>query len=136
MGFEENEAALMHAVDAWNSGDVDSYLNLYSDRIKLQAGTYDFPGKQAVAGMYRSFHAGVPGVRLEIHETLGVGDRLACRHTVRGMHTGELMGIPATGKGIAMMGITIMHFHEGEVTERWDSDDSAEVLARLRASAG
>jgi predicted ester cyclase len=46
------------------------------------------------------------------------------------------MGIPPTGREIAMTGITIMHFDQGAVTERWDSDDSAEVLARLQESAG
>src|SRR5687768_11915308 len=57
VGVEENEAALMRAVDAWNAGDVDAYLNLYDESLKLHAGTYDFPDKQAVGGMYRGMFA-------------------------------------------------------------------------------
>jgi steroid delta-isomerase-like uncharacterized protein len=133
MGFEENEKALMRAVEAWNAGDVDSYLDLYSEDIKLHAGTYDFPDKAAVAGMYKGFHAAVPGVQLEIHDAFGDGERLACRYTVRGTQTGELMGIPPSGKEISMTGITIMHFDGDQVAERWDSDDSAEVFAKLRS---
>jgi steroid delta-isomerase-like uncharacterized protein len=133
MGFEENEKALMRAVEAWNSGDVASYLELYSEDIKLHAGAYDFPDKAAVAGMYTGFHAAVPGVQLEIHDAFGGGERLACRYTVMGTQTGELMGIPPSGKEISMTGITIMHFENGTVAERWDSDDSAEVFARLRS---
>jgi steroid delta-isomerase-like uncharacterized protein len=133
MGVKENEATLARAVEAWNRGDVDSYMGLYADGIKLHAGTYDFPDRSAVEGMYKGFHGAVPGVQLDIHETFGDGEKLALRYTVIGTHTGELMGIPPTGKEISMTGITVMHFEDGKVVERWDSDDSAEVLSRLRS---
>jgi predicted ester cyclase len=45
------------------------------------------------------------------------------------------MGIPPTGRQISIMGITIMHFEDGRVVERWDSDDSAEAFSRLRGDA-
>jgi steroid delta-isomerase-like uncharacterized protein len=135
MEQKDNEAALIQAVKAWNAGDVDSYMELYGENIKLHAGTYDFPNKNAVEGMYKGFLAATSDLRLEIHETIGDGDRLAARYTVNGTHTGELMGIPATGREISMTGITIMHFEDGKVVERWDSDDSVEVLSRLRADS-
>jgi hypothetical protein len=53
MGFEENEAALRQAVDAWNSGDVESYLQVYDEGLKLHLGTYDFPDIDSVRNMYR-----------------------------------------------------------------------------------
>jgi C-1 hydroxylase len=123
----------MRAVEAWNSGDVDSYMELYAENIKLHAGTYDFPDKKAVESMYKGFHAATSDLRLDIHETVGDGDRLAVRYTVTGTHTGMLMDIPPTGREISMTGITIMHFEDGKVVERCDSDDSAEVFSRLRA---
>jgi steroid delta-isomerase-like uncharacterized protein len=135
MTVDKNESALMRAVDAWNTGDVDTYMQLYADDIKLHAGTYDFPDKAAVESMYKGFHAATSGLRLEIHETFGVGDKLAARYTVRGTHSGELMGIPPSGGEISMTGLTIMHFRGGKVIERWDSDDSAEVLSNLRAGS-
>jgi steroid delta-isomerase-like uncharacterized protein len=128
----ENENLLTRAVEAWNAGDVDSYMELYAPDIKLHAGTYDFPSKEAVEAMYKAMHAATSGLRLDIHETFGDGDRLAARYTVAGTHTGELMGIPATGRPISITGITIMKFEDGRVAERWDSDDSATVLSRLR----
>jgi steroid delta-isomerase-like uncharacterized protein len=131
---QQNEAALMRAVEAWNSGDVDAYMELYAENIKLHAGTHDFPDKKAVESMYKGFHAATSDLRLDIHETLGEGDSLALRYTVTGIHTGQLMDIPPTGREISMTGITIMHFEDGEVVERWDSDDSAEVLSRLRSA--
>ncbi|MGH2712066.1 MAG: ester cyclase [Actinomycetota bacterium] len=72
-------------------------------------------------------------MQLDIHEAFGDADNPAVRYTVSGTQTGELMGIQPTGKEISMTGITIMHFQDGKVAERWDSDDSAEVFSRLRS---
>jgi hypothetical protein len=136
MGSEENDAALARAVEAWNAGDVDGYLELYDERIKLHAGTFDFPDKQAVGAMYRGFHAATSDLTLTIDESFGEGERLCARYVLRGRHTGDLMGIPATDTDIAITGITVMHFDGGKVVERWDVDDSAEMFSTLRGAAG
>lgn len=128
---EPNEAALMRAVEAWNSGDVDSYMNLYDERLKLHAGSYDFPDKESVGNMYRGMFAGTSDVRLTIHEMFGHEEKLCARYTVTAKHTGELMGIAPTGATFSMSGITIMHFEDDRVVERWDVDDSAQVLSEL-----
>jgi steroid delta-isomerase-like uncharacterized protein len=135
MGVGKNEAALTQAVEAWNSGDVTKYLELYGEGIKLHSGTYDFPDKDSVEAMYRSLFTATSDLRLEIHETFGHGDKLAARYSVTGTHTAELMGIPATGGRIAITGITIMHFEDGKVVERWDVDDSVEVFSRMRGDS-
>jgi steroid delta-isomerase-like uncharacterized protein len=135
VGVEQNKAALMRAVEAWNSGEVARYLELYGAEIKLHAGTYDFADKKAVEDMYKGFFAATSDLRLDIHETFGHENQLAARYTVTGTHTGELMGIPPTGREISITGITIMHFEDGKVVERWDADDSVEALSRLRGDA-
>ncbi len=66
MGVKENEAALMRAVDAWNSGDVNSYLELYAEGIKLHAGNYDFPNQGAVAAMYQGMLAATSEIHLNM----------------------------------------------------------------------
>jgi steroid delta-isomerase-like uncharacterized protein len=135
LGVGQNEAALLRAVEAWNSGEVALYLELYGEGIKLHAGTYDFPDKKSVEDMYKGFFAATSGLRLDIHETFGHENQLAARYTVTGTHTGELMGIPPTGREISITGITIMHFEDGKVVERWDVDDSVEAFSKLRGDS-
>ena len=57
--------------------DVASYLDLYDERIKLHAGTYDFPDKRSVERMYTGFFAAASSLRLDIHETFGRDEKLA-----------------------------------------------------------
>jgi steroid delta-isomerase-like uncharacterized protein len=129
-----NEASLSKAVEAWNSGNLERYLDLYAEDIKLHAGSLELPNKNSVRQMYSGMFDAVSDIRLEIHEFFGVEDKLSARYTVTAKHTGDLMGMPPSGKEFAINGITIMHFDRGKVTERWDVDDSFEVLSGLRGA--
>jgi steroid delta-isomerase-like uncharacterized protein len=131
---EANEASLSKAVEAWNSGNLERYLDLYAEDIKLHAGSLELPNKHSVRQMYSGMFDAVSDIRLEIHEVFGVEDKLSARYTVTAKHTGDLMGMPPSGKEFAINGITIMHFERGQVTERWDVDDSFEVLSGLRGA--
>ena len=53
---------------------------------------------------------------------------LACTAT----HTGELMGIPATGKRVSFTVYTRNRFEGQRMAERWDRADFAGLLAQLR----
>jgi predicted ester cyclase len=132
MGVKENEAALMRAVEAWNSGDVNSYLELYGEGIRLHAGNYDFPNKAAVDAMYKGMFAATSEIHLNMLETFGQDEKLCARYSLDARHTGKLMGIEPTGRQFSMIGITVMHFEDGKVVERWDIDNSSEVFADLR----
>ena len=56
---------------------------------------------------------------------------MAIRWTVNATHQGELMGIPATGKQIAWVGITMAHFADGKIVEMWWSEDHLGMLQQL-----
>ena len=133
MSVKENTTALMRAVEAWNSGDVSSYVELYDEGIRLHAGNYDFPNKAAVEAMYKGMFAATSDLRLNILEVFGQDEKLCCRYSVDARHTGKLMGIEPTGKQFSIIGITVMHFEGERVVERWDVDNSSEVFADLRS---
>ncbi len=53
--------------------------------------------------------------------------------TLTGTHVGEFMGVPSTGRKIALPGITILHFDGDTVIERWVSADMLCLLVQLGA---
>ena len=82
---------------------------------------------------------------MTVDELIGEGDRVMARWTFRGVHTGELFGIPPTGKAVAYAGINIFRVAEGKLAESWDLfdrlwqwqqlgvlPDTAEFLAKAR----
>jgi predicted ester cyclase len=103
-----NVTALTQAVDRWNAGDLDGYLRVYDDSIRLHGNTPTPMDKPAVRAFYEAIFAAFPGNRLDLHEIFGVDERLTCRFTLSGEHKGNFLGVPATGTQIALPGITIL----------------------------
>jgi steroid delta-isomerase-like uncharacterized protein len=121
------------AIDAWNRGDLDRYLELYDDAIQLH-GYSDTPmNKTEVRAFYATIWRQLADIRLEIHETVEHDDWLAARFTMHGTHVAELAGVPSTGKRITQPGMTILHFAGARVVERWSVADMLAVLAQLGA---
>lgn len=123
--------AFDRAIEAWNTGDLGRYLNLYDDRIALYGYSGTPMGKAEVRSFYEGIFAALSGIVLEIHEVVEDGDQLGCRFTMHGTHTGELAGLAPTGRRIAQPGITIMRFEGEHVVERHSVADFGAVVAQL-----
>ena len=59
------------------------------------------------------------------------GDRFASRTTVTGTHTGDLMGMPATGRRISVEAVDIGRVHDGQAAERWGGLNMYALLTQL-----
>jgi predicted ester cyclase len=55
------------------------------------------------------------------------------RVTAWGTRTGELLGIPPTGKRVERTGIAIRRFEGGKVVEHWAQIDALGLLQQLGA---
>jgi len=131
-----NESNLERAREAWNRGELDGYLELYDDSIRLHGYGPEPMDKAAVRRFYRSVHDAFPGNQLTFHELFSEGDRLVIRFAMTGVHRGEFLGVPATGKEIVLPGITILHFQHGRCIERWSNADMLGLLVQLGAVPG
>ena len=128
-----NEAAVAGAIERWNAGDLDGYLELYADDIRLHGYTPEPMDKPAVRAFYEAIFAAFPGNQLELHEMFGVDERVSCRFTLSGRHGGPFMGVPPTDVAITLPGITVMHFRDGRCVERWSCADMLGVLVQIGA---
>jgi len=59
------------------------------------------------------------------------GDKAAWRETFSGTHTGDLMGIPPTGKQVRIDGISYGRVRDGKAVEHWGSGDNLGMLQQL-----
>jgi steroid delta-isomerase-like uncharacterized protein len=69
-----------------------------------------------------------------IEEQLVEGDRGAAHVTMRGVHRGELMGVPPTGKPFAMPGVDLFWFEDGRIKEILVIANVLELLRQIGAS--
>jgi steroid delta-isomerase-like uncharacterized protein len=88
----------------------------------------DREGLKALVAMYVG---AFPDLKVTSDFQLAEGDKVVMRWTARGTHTGELMGIPATGKRIEMTGISIQRIAGGKIVEEWDESDQMGMMQQL-----
>lgn len=77
------------------------------------------------------FRVAAPGARHEIGMQVAEGDLVVSQIVGRGVHAGELLGIPATNREVETQGIAIHRVRDGKIVEYWSVTDVARVLQQL-----
>jgi C-1 hydroxylase len=77
------------------------------------------------------FRRAFPDGRMTIEDMVAEGDRVATRKTFRGTHRGELMGIPPSGKAVAIGLMDFVRLVDGKVVESWNAADDLGLLQQL-----
>jgi steroid delta-isomerase-like uncharacterized protein len=85
-------------------------------------------GTKAVLGMYTS---AFPDLKMTVEDQIAEGNKVATRWTATGTQTGELMGMPATGKQITITGIDITRWSGGKSVEHWAQFDQMGMIQQL-----
>src|SRR3954464_153438 len=92
-----------------NQGNVDLIDELFDPGFSTDTpqGTFDREGfRQYVLG----WRAGFPDVHCHVDDLVEEGDAIAWSVRARGTHTGEFMGIPATGRTVDFDSLNIAEF--------------------------
>jgi steroid delta-isomerase-like uncharacterized protein len=125
--------ATRRAYELISSGDIDGFGDLMADDFVEHEEMPGFaPTKQGVLDMFRMYRAAFPDLRMEADEVLVSGNKTVTRVTATGTHQGEWMGMPPTGKSVAVQLIDIMQFDDaGTVREHWGIVDMLSMMQQL-----
>jgi predicted ester cyclase len=91
------------------------------------------PGQaQGIAALKASLsemRAAISGFALTVDHIVAEGDLVAAHVTFRGKHTGNLFGLPPTGKDVIGRISDIVRLQDGKAVERWGVEDMSGVFA-------
>ena len=82
-------------------------------------------------GFAQAFYGGFPDIFHTVDEVVADGDRVAVRFTLRGTHTGDFMGIPATNRGVEVGAVVMMRIEDGKVAELHAQFDQFGLMRQL-----
>jgi steroid delta-isomerase-like uncharacterized protein len=103
---------------------------LAEDYINHEA-LFSAEGRQANQQFWAAFFNGLPDVKVTMEDLVISGDRVVGRFTYRGTHTGDLAGIPATGKPVEMRSIDIWRVQNGMFAEHWDEINAMQMFQQI-----
>jgi steroid delta-isomerase-like uncharacterized protein len=116
----------------WNEHNAEAAGEVYAanyvgvDPTGTHAGSFE-QLKQSAAAVFAVF----PDLSLVADDIIVEGDKAVKRWTVRGTHKGEWLGIPATGKEIAMTGTNVFRIADGKIVECWAQGDALGLMQQL-----
>ena len=132
MGAQENKVLVRRFVDeVFVKGNADAVDKLVTADFaphswgKMPSGIE--PLKQAITRV----RAGLSDVSFKIEDMIAEDDRVAVRVTAHGRHTGEFMGMPASGKEYTISETHIFHVRDGKVSEHWRDADMLGMMTQL-----
>jgi len=137
---EENKALIrryIEAIDANDSSDwslIDEFVaeDFVAHNPPVPGVSLDREGLKRAAEIFRVATPGSHEIPLQVAE----GDLVVSRVVGRGVHAGELMGIPATNKEIETEGIAIQRVRDGKIVEYWSVVDVAHILQLIGVLPG
>ena len=90
-------------------------------------------GREANREFWTAFFSALPDLSATMEDLVVSGDRVVGRFVYRGTHTGEFMGIPASGRTVEMRSIDIWRIEDGMFVEHWDELNLLEMLQQMGA---
>ena len=121
MSASENKAFIRRYLDALSGQEKPAAL------LDQYIADSDQALKQHIAYSESAF----PRYELIAEDMFAEDDKVVVRFTLRATHRGEFMGIPATGKQVAVPGIIIYRLAGGKIAEHWMQVDSVEMMRQL-----
>lgn len=89
--------------------------------------------RQSVLEQFAKLHTAFPDLRVEVHQMLVDGDRVATHKSFHGTHKGDLMGMPPTGWRITLEVMDIVRVQDGQIVEHWNVVNQLALLRQFGA---
>jgi steroid delta-isomerase-like uncharacterized protein len=123
---EEVLQGIYEAINTGNLALLDKFVA--PDYVEHSEG---FQGVEPFRQQLTAFRAAFPDLHVSLDDLLIDGDRFASRTTVTGTHTGNFMGMPATGRHISVEAVDIGRIENGQAKDRWGGLNMYSMLTQL-----
>ncbi len=132
MSTEQNKTIVRRVFDEIvNKGN----LGVADELLAADYVNHDFPapapgaeGFKLVTTMFRS---AFPDIVVTLEDEFAEGDKVVTRGVFAGTHTGEFMGIPATGRKVTIKYLDIWRLENGKAKENWVQMDLLGLMQQL-----
>jgi len=128
----DHKAIARRFYDAVNAGRLEIIDEVVAENFVEHE---EIPGQAGGRAGLRQFlettRTAFPDFSMTIEDMVAEGDKVFIRATMKGTQKGEFMGIPPSGKQMAVPVADIVRFEGGRVVEHWGVTDSGTMMRQL-----
>jgi len=137
MSEQENVALVKRWFqEVWNEGRTETVMELLTPKVmgigQVEDGSTITTPEEFLVFMKR-LRGAFPNIQFKLEDVFGSGDKVAARWTMRGKHTGDHLGVAASGKVVEIRGISIITIRGGKLVEGWDNWDQLKMMQEIGA---
>jgi predicted ester cyclase len=116
-----------------NEGNLDAADELFTEDFVDHGPMGDSHGIEAFKQMVAAWRTAVPDVHCEVTDVFSDGDKVAWLVRTTGTHTGEMMGMPPSGRSIDLVSPNIGYIRDGRAAEHWADQSMFQFMVQIGA---
>lgn len=125
----QNKTLMRRYLEASIASDQTDFRGmLATDFVAHVGGALD---REAFLKHNNGFTAAFSDRHITVEDLIAEEDMVWARITWQGVHSGDMRGIPATGKQIAISAFLIERIRDGEIVEHWSLFDQMSMMQQL-----
>ena len=115
-----------------NKKNMDVFDELNAEDFVNLSAPPGMPTDRAGGTMFLGgFLSAFPDSEVTVDDMIAEGDLVATKKTFTGTHTGEFMGIAASGNRVTLQYVDILRLRDGRIIEHWLSMDQLSFMQQL-----
>ena len=130
---EQNKAFIQRVTEEfYNQGKIELAEQFYaSTYVHHDPASPQVRDRDGLKEALRAFRAGCPDLHITTDALFAEGDTVTKRWTYHATHTGDLSGLPPTGRRITMSGLELFRLAGGKIVESWLAYDNLSLMQQL-----
>lgn len=132
MSGEGNMAVVWSCFAHASTGDFAALEPLLTPDYVLHP--QEVRGIDGLRGLVSGYRDSLEDLSVTVEHQFAAGDDVATVFTVRGRHRGGPMGLPGTGRDVALSGIAVSRLRDGRIAEEWEVCDIGPLVQAAGAS--
>jgi len=132
MSTESNKAVVQRFREALDAGDLEGAMAVFAPNAVVHMASAPEPlSMEGFKQLGQVLLSAFTGSTTTVEDMIAEGDKVVSRLTFRGAHTGDMMGIPPTGKSVAISEIIIDRLADGKIVESWRLFDQMAMMQQM-----
>ncbi len=119
--------------EVWNSRREGTVRELLAEGVVAHMEGGEVAGADSFLQARAALLGAFPDIRVEVEDVVSDGHRAVVRWSAAARHTGDQLGIPASGRAVRFRGMTWMTFKDGKIVEGWDAWNLGGLLEACRS---
>src|SRR5689334_4585741 len=132
---EREAVARKFVAEVFSGGNAERARDYFTADIAWHGGALGtVEGVDNIVPVLGGFIGALSGIQATVQDAIASDDLVALRLVVTGTHTGNLLGVAATGNPIRWDAVDIYRVNDdGKISEQWAFEDLAAILSQAGA---